>query len=555
MEKHLKTTVSFNLHPHGLQIVAYYDEVETCNPLGSSSGKYKLGCIFFTLGNIRPSFRSSLKSIFLVAVARSSTIKAHGIDVLLKPFVDDLKLLHDVGIKMGQDEVWKGALLAFLADNLAAHELGGFKQSFSFAHRFCRSCMATKDDSRTNFRECEFTLRDPVSHVQQCSLLEGHDSVKSSVEYGINRHSLLDEIPCFSVVKAMPHDIMHDLFEGVIPYELKLLIDHCSIANSYFSLATLNHRITAFDYGYSEIGDKPALIRECKLRQTASQMWLLARTFPLLVDDLVPRDFPNWLCFLKFIKICEICTSAVLTADYVAYLDILIEEHHLDFVKLYPTKSVIPKMHFMVHFPQQILNYGPLVHTWTMRHEAKLRVIKHAARVSNFKNVCKTVAKRHQHLLCFYIQSSLLIGNIVKIGVCKPFHTSSQPETLMLLLNNKFGATNIMILSFVTSSGVTYKPHAYILFKNDELSPVFCKILLILKSEHGEIFLVVNEMETLFFDSHFNCYCINTTSRNHVCEFEILPYKSVFHVRRSFAKDNRLYIVLKCKISFLCYNK
>ena len=96
---------------------------------------------FFTLGNIRPSFRSSLKSIFLVAVAKSTTIKAHRIDVLLKPFVDDLNMLHDTGITIhfsGRDEVWKGALLAFLADNLAAHELGGFKESFSFAHRICR---------------------------------------------------------------------------------------------------------------------------------------------------------------------------------------------------------------------------------------------------------------------------------------------------------------------------------------------------------------------------------------------------------------------------------
>ena len=51
----------------------------------------------------------------------------HGIDVLLKPFVDDLKVLHDIGIEIRKGEVWKGALLAFLADNMAAHELGGFK--------------------------------------------------------------------------------------------------------------------------------------------------------------------------------------------------------------------------------------------------------------------------------------------------------------------------------------------------------------------------------------------------------------------------------------------
>lgn len=84
----------------------------------------------------------------------------------------------------------------------------------------------------------------------------------------------------------MLHDIMHDLFEGVISYELRLLVDYCSITQSYFSIATLNHQITSFDYGYSEIGDKPALIHESKLRQTASQMWLLARIFPLLVGDL-----------------------------------------------------------------------------------------------------------------------------------------------------------------------------------------------------------------------------------------------------------------------------
>lgn len=235
-----------------------------CNLLGSYSGKYKLGCIFNTLGNIQPSFSSSLLSIFLVAVARSPIIK----DVLLKPFV-----LHDTGIETVDGKIVKGALLAFLAVNLAAHALGGFKESFSFAHKFCRSCRATKDYSQVHFRESEYTLRDS-SHKHHCSLLNGPDSAKHSADYGVNRRSLLEDLPYFSVVKAMPHVIMHDIFEGVVPYELKLLIDFCSNTQSYFSLAT------RFDYGYSEMGDKPAIIHESKLRQTASQMWLLARMFP-----------------------------------------------------------------------------------------------------------------------------------------------------------------------------------------------------------------------------------------------------------------------------------
>ena len=67
----------FSIDPNGLQIIAYYDVVQTCNPLGSSSRKYKLGCIFFTLRNIRPFLRFSLKAIFL-AVAKSNTIIVNG---------------------------------------------------------------------------------------------------------------------------------------------------------------------------------------------------------------------------------------------------------------------------------------------------------------------------------------------------------------------------------------------------------------------------------------------------------------------------------------------
>ena len=548
----------FKSNPCGLQIIAYYDEVETCNPLGSSSGKYKLGCVFFTLGNIRPSLRSALKSIFLLAVARSPTIKANGIDSILKPFLEDLKTLYEVGITVqfaGKDEVWKGALLAFLADNLAAHELGGFKESFSFARRFCRSCLTAKQYSQNHFREEQFTIRDRNTHAQQCRHLDGPDRQSASVEYGINRRSSLDSLPYFSVVECMPHDIMHDIFEGAIPYELKLLIRHCS-SKSYFSLDTLNHRLNAFDFGYSEVGDRPTPIQDkSKLRQTASQMWLLAVIFPLLVGDLIPRDDCNWNCFLKLLKICEICTAPVLSADNAAYLEILIEEHHQQFIDLYPDESIIPKMHFMVHFPQQILNYGPLVHTWTMRYEAKLRIIKRAARVSNFKNVCQTVAKRHQHLLCFYMHSNLLSGKAIKTGLCKTFLFTAQTECLQLMLTEQYQLTEDSILftsSYVTYNGITYKPNAFVLLSYDSLAPVFCKISTVIKTESDKIILVTNEYVTEYYDNHYRAYCTrayhSTNTSIHLLSVKNLPYYNIFHGRRSFAKDNKLYIQLKYQL-------
>ena len=67
---------------------------------------------------------------------------------ILKPLVEELNILSTEGIainKNGSVETIKGALTAFLTDNLASHVVGGFKQSMSFTRRFCRSCFANKE--------------------------------------------------------------------------------------------------------------------------------------------------------------------------------------------------------------------------------------------------------------------------------------------------------------------------------------------------------------------------------------------------------------------------
>lgn len=84
-------------------------------------------------------------------------------------------------------------------------------------------------------------------------------------------------------------------------------------------------------------------------------MWLLGRVLPLLIGDFVSDDEPKWENFLQMMEIVDLLFSPVSNSDDVAYLATLIEEHHIEFVKLYPNSSVIPKMHFMVHMPRLIL--------------------------------------------------------------------------------------------------------------------------------------------------------------------------------------------------------
>lgn len=106
----------FSQDPCALQIVAYYDEVEICNPLGSHIKQHKLGIVFYTLANITPHYRSQLKIINLAIVATTPVIEKHGLDEILKPFIADLNILATTGISVsvhGIPRTFKGALLAF----------------------------------------------------------------------------------------------------------------------------------------------------------------------------------------------------------------------------------------------------------------------------------------------------------------------------------------------------------------------------------------------------------------------------------------------------------
>ena len=58
-----------------LRLHFYCDEVEVCNPIGSSKGLHKLVSIYFLLGNIETKYWSMLINIYVIAVAKSSLVK------------------------------------------------------------------------------------------------------------------------------------------------------------------------------------------------------------------------------------------------------------------------------------------------------------------------------------------------------------------------------------------------------------------------------------------------------------------------------------------------
>ncbi len=358
-----------------------------------------------------------------------------------------LILLLPLECSTGRTQAFKGTLLAFLADNLASHAIGGFKESFSFSYRFCRSCMATHALAACHFLSHMFPQRTALSHKRHCDLLTGPLRSHHSSTYGVNRWSLLGDSSKFSVVKNLPHDVMHDLLEGIVHDELTHLLNHC-LCSKFFKLGDLNERIVSFDYGYSKSSNKPATIDSVsafvvKIRQSASQMWLLSRCLPLLIGHFLPVDDKSWQCFGLLLSTLDICTSHSCSADTVAYLVTLIEEHHLLFKEVYPHASITPKMHFLVHYPEQILRYGPVIYSWTIRYESKLKLCKQAAKFGNFKNICFSVAQKHQRWLCYQLQASRYLSEAPEVGgQSKVLSLGEEPVSIKHLLSESSDISN-----------------------------------------------------------------------------------------------------------------
>lgn len=99
--------------PNALQLVMYYDEVETCDVLASHRGVHKLGIVFtyskynvhwfhvlgvfyYTIANLRPALRSTHRSIQLIAVVTHPLLKKYGFGEILNSFVKDVKTLYEV---------------------------------------------------------------------------------------------------------------------------------------------------------------------------------------------------------------------------------------------------------------------------------------------------------------------------------------------------------------------------------------------------------------------------------------------------------------------------
>jgi len=224
-----------------------------------------------------------------VALFHSEDLKKYDFGPILQPLIDDVIILETEGICVPfSDASLKGSVIQVTGDNLAIHGLFGMVESFSATY-CCRFCLTDKRKLQSVFSEDEsdLILRTKELYLEHCNAIP-QDPTPVSV-YGVKRTCPFNSLQFFHSSDNFAVDIMHNLLEGVVQYELKLLfqylVTHCMSVNS------LIERIQSFNYGYSERKNRPSGVKvddaSKDLGLNAIQSWCLLRNTPLIFDFLI----------------------------------------------------------------------------------------------------------------------------------------------------------------------------------------------------------------------------------------------------------------------------
>jgi len=319
-----------------IQIQLYYDDVEVVNPLGAKTKIHELGMFYYSILNLPQKFCSTLPNIFMLAAVYSADLKKYGFDAVLQPFLREISELESSnGMQFETNFCVKGSLTMVIADTLAAHQLLGF-QSPS-ANYFCRLCYTQKQHISKNLREIDCTMRTPSSR----RMILDNNNLPS---HGIAKPCSLENLNHFSVVENYAFNPIHDLLEGVVGDEIKLIFKHLVFTKKMITVAQINTRLPTFSYGIIESKNKPSSnftegmiknVQDWSIKQKAAQTWCLVRYIPLIFGDLFTEDDPYLALLLLLLEIMEIVFAQELSLGQVVMLDSLIFQHHNLFKQLF----------------------------------------------------------------------------------------------------------------------------------------------------------------------------------------------------------------------------
>lgn len=511
---------TFSKESFVIPLFMYFDDYEAGNPLGSHSGINKLGAVYISFPCIPPRYRSFLENIFLALLFYSSYRRTFGNQKVFEKLIQEFMFLETEGIIVKQNNESIRLYFVFsliLGDNLGVHSITGFTESFS-CNYCCRLCKMSKQMQQKACQPDERLRRTVDSYNSDVALNDVSQT-------GIKAECVFNTLPSFHVVNNVSVDIMHDVFEGVCHYDMLHILKYFINDIKLFSIATLNNRMSYFDFGY-ETSNKPPLLgvdfyAKPKLSMSASEMLCFVRYFAVIIGDLIPQENEVWKFYLVLRKIIDFITVKNITEAIVLNLEHYIKEHHLMYLSLFKD-TLKPKHHHLLHYPELMKSLGPLVNLSSMRFESKHRESKLTAYVTSSRiNICKSLAIKHQLKLSLRFLSNQGYENTVTVGPDTNLSCTDLHEFSHLIIPECFKKG--FIAKWIRSSGKQYDAKTVLVVSSDILILNFGQIKHVvvkqLVNSVNDVGLICQMFETIGFSEHLHAYEVVPSSK---CRFVLL---------------------------------
>ena len=470
---HFKENALLSTEDLSLALQLYIDDLELANPLGTSRKIHKVCAVYWVLANVPPKYRSTLHTIQLGMLVKRTDVVLYGYEAVLAPLLRDVRILEQDGVfieSLGLNI--KGTILCVSADNLGAHGLAGFVESFSGdKSHVCRFCLGTNEEfQKYEVREGYFIERTKDTHdlhVQKAAEenAKRQQHKEKAVVYnhlGVKGDCALHKaLQYLHPITAFAPCVLHDLLEGCIPVELSLCLKEM-IKLKYFTLEFLNEKIASFPYLGTDKVDRPQPIPKTFMTKgtiggNGHENATMLRLLPLFVGNRVPEGDGAWSVLMDLKEVMELALCQSFTNESLAYLQSKISDHRQILQEVFPEYKLRPKHHYVEHYPALVRCFGPLVHVWTMRFEGKHRFFKKVVHDTlNFKNVLKTMATRHQHMIAYHLSSAAFFRPHVQTSRSDSVLISNLPEVAREHITQHTASDTVYTTPKVTIDGIDY---------------------------------------------------------------------------------------------------
>lgn len=281
---------------------------------------------------------------------------------------------------------------------------------------------------------------------------------------------------------------------------------------------TFNERRGSFSYDHSA---KPPFIKEDhikegKLKLNMSEMLNMILALPLLVGDKVQHDDEMWMLFLSFRDMTLYILSPMFTPEELPFFRYLIANFLRQYSDL-TSGNITIKFHLLTHYHYIIRQVGPIVHLMALRLEGKHRILKQfASSGNNLKNICLTIAKRHQ--LSFASRclrkESMVTFDINPEGYCRVVSLSLHEMGSFITQNLKASLDeSIEVIKRITINKVSFIINSVVVVGHSKVHsiPKFMKIDHIFRYKLKFLF-ICSKLIVEQYHEHFQAYEVCVTS-------------------------------------------